>query len=59
MDAKQEEMQYESIKLKKDIEKKTQFSQKLRINYKSQWRIYFNETLTRGAEESQTTNQEN
>lgn len=45
-------MQYESIKLKKDIEKKTQFSQKLRINYKSQWRIYFNETLTRGAEES-------
>lgn len=34
MDAKQEEMQYESIKLKKDIEKKTQFSQKLRMNYK-------------------------
>lgn len=59
MDAKQEEMQYELIKLKKHIEKKTQFSQKLRINYKSQWRIYFNKTLTSGAEESQTTNQEN
>ena len=45
-------MQYELIKLKQGVEKKTHFSQKLRINYKSQWRIYFNETLTRDAEES-------
>lgn len=42
MDAKQEDMQYELIELKKDVEQKTHLSQKLKINDKSQWRIYFN-----------------
>lgn len=59
MDAKQEDMQYELIELKKDVEQKTHLSQKLKINDKSQWRIYFNKMWTRDMEETETNNPEN